>query len=356
VHAAQTTGQVASEDVGSALGHATRVSPATVSYASGLHCRGTFTNKFDRVCMFWGRFFSRLSGALEGLMRGAHAYLVSRYQVLNSSRVRFSSELSSVQVQWLLENYETAEGVSLPRSTLYAHYLRHCAENKLEPVNAASFGKLIRSVFLGLRTRRLGTRGNSKYHYYGIRVKPGSSLMNMDESGNRVVLNTSNSSGKAQGTVRPFKRNSDSSDASVSVSVLSQHVTYLGDGSNAIPVFPDIHFTETLPEDCGYEDVDTLKYVERSEKPQLIVGLQVDLPGALGSVPRCHIKFRVHHSGVALEGVLEVAVQQQRRRVRRGEVLVQVQAVLFVFAGAGPAVHEASGPGLLPELDPGVGT
>jgi regulatory factor X 1/2/3 len=94
-------------------------------------------------------------------------------------------------------------------------------------------------------------------------VKPGSSLMNMDESGNRVVLNTSNSSGKAQGTVRPFKRNSDSSDASVSVSVLSQHVTYLGDGSNAIPVFPDIHFTETLPEDCGYEDVDTLKSIYR---------------------------------------------------------------------------------------------
>lgn len=43
-------------------------------------------------------------------------------------------------------------------------------------MNAASFGKLIRSVFIGLRTRRLGTRGNSKYHYYGIRVKPGSSL------------------------------------------------------------------------------------------------------------------------------------------------------------------------------------
>lgn len=62
------------------------------------------------------------------------------------------------QVQWLLENYETAEGVSLPRSTLYCHYLLHCQEQKLEPVNAASFGKLIRSVFMGLRTRRLGTR------------------------------------------------------------------------------------------------------------------------------------------------------------------------------------------------------
>lgn len=55
--------------------------------------------------------------------------------------------------------------------------MRHCNEHKLDAVNAASFGKLIRSVFTGLRTRRLGTRGNSKYHYYGIRIKPGSNLL-----------------------------------------------------------------------------------------------------------------------------------------------------------------------------------
>ncbi|CAG4976813.1 unnamed protein product [Colias eurytheme] len=83
-----------------------------------------------------------------------------------------SPRMPPATVQWLLDHYETAEGVSLPRSTLYAHYLRHCATHRLEPVNAASFGKLIRSVFVGLRTRRLGTRGNSKYHYYGIRAKP----------------------------------------------------------------------------------------------------------------------------------------------------------------------------------------
>lgn len=82
-----------------------------------------------------------------------------------------------------MDNYETAEGVSLPRSTLYNHYLHHCAQHKLDPVNAASFGKLIRSVFMGLRTRRLGTRGNSKYHYYGIRLKPDSPLNHVkDES------------------------------------------------------------------------------------------------------------------------------------------------------------------------------
>ena len=67
---------------------------------------------------------------------------------------------------------------TLPRS----HYLKHCHESKQDPVNAASFGKLIRSVFLGLRTRRIGTRGNSKYHYYGIRVKPSSVLNGYDDS------------------------------------------------------------------------------------------------------------------------------------------------------------------------------
>lgn len=78
----------------------------------------------------------------------------------NSATQTVSTTQSSrvLQVQWLLDNYETAEGVSLPRSTLYCHYLLHCQEQKLEPVNAASFGKLIRSVFMGLRTRRLGTR------------------------------------------------------------------------------------------------------------------------------------------------------------------------------------------------------
>ncbi len=76
-----------------------------------------------------------------------------------------SRQLSSgPQVQWLLDNYETVEGVSLPRSTLYCHYLLHCQEQKLEPVNAASFGKLIRSVFMGLRTRRLGTRWEKSGH------------------------------------------------------------------------------------------------------------------------------------------------------------------------------------------------
>ncbi|CAF2473705.1 unnamed protein product [Rotaria sp. Silwood2] len=80
-------------------------------------------------------------------------------------------------VQWLVDNFEPAEGSSIRRSILYNFYLEHCLGLKVEALNPASFGKLIHSVFLGLKTRRLGTRGNSKYHYYGIQVKSSSPLI-----------------------------------------------------------------------------------------------------------------------------------------------------------------------------------
>ncbi|XP_069760595.1 transcription factor RFX4 isoform X2 [Narcine bancroftii] len=67
-----------------------------------------------------------------------------------------------------------AEGVCIPRSALYMHYLDFCEKNATQPVNAASFGKIIRQQFPQLTTRRLGTRGQSKYHYYGIAVKESS--------------------------------------------------------------------------------------------------------------------------------------------------------------------------------------
>ena len=75
-------------------------------------------------------------------------------QDLAGHSLSYATRVSPATIQWLIANYETAEGVSLPRSTLYNHYLKHCTDSKQDPVNAASFGKLIRSVFLGLKTRR----------------------------------------------------------------------------------------------------------------------------------------------------------------------------------------------------------
>ncbi|KAK9501132.1 hypothetical protein O3M35_002232 [Rhynocoris fuscipes] len=184
--------------------------------------------------------------------------------------IAHATRVSPTTVQWLLENYETAEGVSLPRSTLYNHYLRHCYDNKLDPVNAASFGKLIRSVFLGLRTRRLGTRGNSKYHYYGIRVKAGSILSQIpsdDEVSSRSGLATSSNAKRLRisgATSSPGSCGVNKEDTGSNGPAPLQE--YLGDGSQAIPDFPEVESPQPgcpLPALCSLDDLDTFRSVYR---------------------------------------------------------------------------------------------
>uniref|UniRef100_A0A8D2MGQ6 DNA-binding protein RFX6 n=1 Tax=Zonotrichia albicollis TaxID=44394 RepID=A0A8D2MGQ6_ZONAL len=90
---------------------------------------------------------------------------------------------TQLTLQWLEENYIVCEGVCLPRCILYAHYLDFCRKEKLEPACAATFGKTIRQKFPLLTTRRLGTRGHSKYHYYGIGIKESSAYYHSVYSG-----------------------------------------------------------------------------------------------------------------------------------------------------------------------------
>ncbi|XP_076235943.1 regulatory transcription factor Rfx isoform X2 [Calliopsis andreniformis] len=187
-----------------------------------------------------------------------------------AANMTHATRVSQATVHWLLENYETADGVSLPRSTLYNHYLRHCSENKLDPVNAASFGKLIRSVFLGLRTRRLGTRGNSKYHYYGIRVKPTSPLVMLNEDGTPRQQQNANSQTKRfkfvnQKQDTTYENNTHSNTNISSNNSPPQYHQYLGEASGAIPEFPEIlvGHGSSLPEDCTLEDIDTFRSIYR---------------------------------------------------------------------------------------------
>ncbi|KAJ8109421.1 hypothetical protein ONZ43_g6138 [Nemania bipapillata] len=65
---------------------------------------------------------------------------------------------------WL--NQVCAKGKSsVPRGRVYANYASRCATERITVLNPASFGKLVRVLFPGLKTRRLGVRGESKYHY-----------------------------------------------------------------------------------------------------------------------------------------------------------------------------------------------
>ncbi|XP_028267978.1 MHC class II regulatory factor RFX1a isoform X2 [Parambassis ranga] len=195
------------------------------------------------------------------------------------------------KVQWLLDNYETAEGVSLPRSTLYCHYLLHCQEQKLEPVNAASFGKLIRSVFMGLRTRRLGTRGNSKYHYYGLRIKAGSSLLRLMEDQQHLAMRQQPFSqkqrlkpvhkvegmtnGTAAGAGQQQQQQQGSGHVDISTQV-QQYQQFL-DASRALPEFSDIDLQrKTLPEGIELEHIKSFQLLYR-EHCEAILDVMVNL-------------------------------------------------------------------------------
>lgn len=54
---------------------------------------------------------------------------------------------------------------SVPRGRVYTNYATRCATERITVLNPASFGKLVRVLYPGLKTRRLGVRGESKYHY-----------------------------------------------------------------------------------------------------------------------------------------------------------------------------------------------
>ncbi|KAF8592343.1 hypothetical protein K439DRAFT_1503084 [Ramaria rubella] len=70
---------------------------------------------------------------------------------------------------WLSANYATYPDGNVPRQGLYFSYRRVCEQYQIPHINTATLGKAIRLCFPTIKTRRLGVRGNSKYHYCGIR-------------------------------------------------------------------------------------------------------------------------------------------------------------------------------------------
>ncbi|KAM9021366.1 DNA-binding protein RFX8 [Ara ararauna] len=79
-------------------------------------------------------------------------------------------------IHWIADNFYLCEGSTIPRWLLYELYVESCSPYSECQVNSATFGKLIRLVFPGLGTRRLGTRGSTRYHYDGIAIKKDSSF------------------------------------------------------------------------------------------------------------------------------------------------------------------------------------
>ncbi|XP_077067999.1 MHC class II regulatory factor RFX1a isoform X4 [Siphateles boraxobius] len=292
------TGQIVANPTTAAVGGVTSVVAATGTSANGSGDSGSEANGSSGSYVIQGGYM--LTGSGTGSSGNGHGYphstraspsTVSINEGEDNSVPSADKKLSSgPQVQWLLDNYETAEGVSLPRSTLYCHYLLHCQEQKLEPVNAASFGKLIRSVFMGLRTRRLGTRGNSKYHYYGLRIKANSSLLRLMEDQQHLAMRQQPFSQKQR--LKPVQKvegitngmssgsgqqqqqqSSGLSDISTQVQQYQQFL----DASRALPEFPDVDLQgKSLPEGIELEHLKSFQLLYR-EHCEAILDVMVNL-------------------------------------------------------------------------------
>ncbi|XP_016302852.1 MHC class II regulatory factor RFX1-like isoform X1 [Sinocyclocheilus anshuiensis] len=291
------TGQIVANATTAAGGGVTAVVAATGTASNGSGNSGGEANGSSGSYVIQGGYM--LAGSGTGSSGNGHGYphptraspaTVSINEGEDNSVPSADKKLSSgPQVQWLLDNYETVEGVSLPRSTLYCHYLLHCQEQKLEPVNAASFGKLIRSVFMGLRTRRLGTRGNSKYHYYGLRIKASSSLLRLMEDQQHLAMRQQPFSqkqrlkpvqkvegitnGMSSGSGQQQQQSSGLSDISTQVQQYQQFL----DASRALPEFPDVDLQgRALPEGIELEHLKSFQLLYR-EHCEAILDVMVNL-------------------------------------------------------------------------------
>ncbi|KAK4501196.1 hypothetical protein PRZ48_007003 [Zasmidium cellare] len=71
---------------------------------------------------------------------------------------------------WLRQVCKPAK-TSVPRNRVYSQYATRCGTERVVPLNPASFGKLVRVIFPGIQTRRLGVRGESKYHYVDLALE-----------------------------------------------------------------------------------------------------------------------------------------------------------------------------------------
>lgn len=71
---------------------------------------------------------------------------------------------SCLAVGRLTSNYAPYPDGNVPRQGLYFSYRRVCDQYGIPHINTATLGKAIRLCFPTIKTRRLGVRGNSKYH------------------------------------------------------------------------------------------------------------------------------------------------------------------------------------------------
>ena len=89
------------------------------------------------------------------------------------------------------------------------------------PLNPASFGKLVRVIFPGIQTRRLGVRGESKYHYVDLALEGDDQNMGLVDQGKSRLFEQSQGRHGSMNTQIDFRYYHRILDASRATSLTS---------------------------------------------------------------------------------------------------------------------------------------
>lgn len=146
-------------------------------------------------------------------------------EIMNMNDDRIKSNQQTLKTyDWLQQTFQFRSGVSIARSLIYESYQKFCQQNNFLPICKATFGKLIRNHFPMVKSKRLGARGQSKYHvsmtkmffesiksiknkYYNINFRENDRINNLHTNGR----NNNNCGITFNGTISSSETSSSSS-------------------------------------------------------------------------------------------------------------------------------------------------
>ncbi|KAH5617558.1 hypothetical protein HBI23_254020 [Parastagonospora nodorum] len=175
---------------------------------------------------------------------GRHLEDVAAEVIQNDRTSKAEKSKQLFAMLWLRSVCRTAK-TSVPRNHVYSKYAERCDNDPIFVLNSASFGKLVRVIFPGIQTRRLGGRGESKHHYVGL------ALTNDNNPGDKIQRRSSAgvSGVKAHHTMKRCQPslNSTSLQVEKSLSAKGRHVQRTTMASANVHSFAHQHHVHRQP-------------------------------------------------------------------------------------------------------------
>jgi len=68
--------------------------------------------------------------------------------------------------------FERVEGSAIEKDKVFEDHVLMCEHLEASPLDPSTFARVLKEAFPDIKTRRLGSRGNVKIHYWGLARKP----------------------------------------------------------------------------------------------------------------------------------------------------------------------------------------